>query len=302
MSNTRNTIKKHVKPHIPKDLITELRIIYRIVMEALYSIKRTGWVNLAIISTLVAILTIFGALFRTSISVSTFAQAIGNSLQLSVYVKPQYDTRMLAESISHINNVKSTKIIPKETSWNKLRKEMDMPNIKNPLPDTIHVQIDEPKNLEVVFQKIKTLNGVEDLNYAKDIVQKMEIFNSVVRTVTIIVIIIAAILTITIINNTIQLVIQSRKDEIEIMRLMGVSNWYIRTPLILQGAIYGFLSAIISLVPMSAIQNWLSNVHHFFMIPSPVFANNLVSVAIFIMAIIFAAGGSILSIKKHIQV
>ncbi len=191
---------------------------------------------------------------------------------------------------------------PKEISWNKLRKEMDMPNIKNPLPDTIHVQIDEPKNLEVVFQKIKTLNGVEDLNYAKDIAQKMEIFNSVVRTVTIIVIIIAAILTITIINNTIQLVIQSRKDEIEIMRLMGVSNWYIRTPLILQGAIYGFLSAIISLVPMSAIQNGLSNVHHFFMIPSPVFANNLVSVAIFIMAIIFAAGGSILSIKKHIQV
>lgn len=302
MSDAKKNIKKHVKNHIPKDILTELRIIYRITMEAIYGIKRTGWVNLAIITTMAAILTIFGALVRTSISMSLFSEAIGNALELSVYVKSNADTNEVSQSISRLEHVKQTKIIPREVSWKKLKSEMDVPNIENPLPDTIHVKIDNPENINQVFQKIKTLRGVEDINYAKDIAEKMQIFHSVVTTVTVIVIIIVAILTLTIINNTIQLVIQSRKEEIEIMRLMGVSNWYIKTPLILQGAIYGFLGAMIALVPMQIIQSGLINVHHFFMVPSPIVIDKIVNSVIFLFGIFFAASGSIISIKKHIQV
>lgn len=302
MNETKQTIKKHVKTHFSKDLVTELRILYRIMMEAFYGIKRTGWVNLAIISTMAAILSIFGALFRTSISVSTFAQAIGGSLELSVYVKQTASTDAIAARIGQLEHVKKVDIVTKEQSWYKMKSEMEVPEIKNPLPDTIHVRIDEPCNIADVFEKIKTINGVEDINYAKDLAQKIEIFHSVVRTVTIIVVFIVAILTVTIINNTIQLVIQSRKEEIEIMRLMGVSNWYIRIPLLLQGAIYGFLGATLALIPMSFIQNSLIQVHHFFMVPMPIIADKIVDVSIFVVAVLFAAGGSLISIKKHIQV
>ena len=109
-------------------------------------------------------------------------------------------------------------------------------------------------------------------------------------------------LTIIIINCTIQLVIQSRKDEIEIMRLMGVSNWYIKIPLILQGAIYGFLGAIISLIPLNTVQNALLKLHNFLNVASSDFAMNIVVFCLFVMAIFFSAGGSMLSIKKHLQV
>jgi len=119
---------------------------------------------------------------------------------------------------------------------------------------------------------------------------------------TFLVVIFVAILTIAIINNTIQLVIQNQKEEIEIMRLMGVSNWYIKIPLILQGAIYGFVAALIALIPMNFVQNGLVRVHEFFMIPSPMLAANIVTLTLFVIAIGFGAGGSMLSIKKHLKV
>ena len=300
--STKALIKKKVKAHIPKDWLKELRIVYRISLETIYGIKRTGWINLAIITTMAAILTIFGSLFRLTLSLNSFVHELGNVLEISVYVKSDTNTENLAKEIRQLEHVERVKIIPKEKSWSDLKREFDVPNIENHLPDTLHVKVDKPENINAVFTKIKTYNGVEDLNYAQDIAKKMQFFNNVIHTITLVVVILVAILTITIINNTIQLVIQSRKEEIEIMRLMGVSNWYIKIPLIMQGAIYGFLGALISLVPLNAVNNGLINVHKFFMVPAPVLANNTVILVLFIIAVGFGAGGSMLSIKKHLQV
>lgn len=303
MSNENKArIKKKVKSHIPKDWLGELRIIYRIAMETLNGIKRTGLINIAIITTMAAILTIFGALFRTTLSLSTFVHELGNALEISVYVKHNADSRHVAGRIKELGHVERVKLITKEKAWNDMKQEMEVADIDNPLPDTLRVKVDKPENINIVYAQIKNIPGIEDLNYAQDIAKKMELFNQVVNTMTVIVVIVVAMLTIAIINNTIQLVIQSRKDEIEIMRLMGVSNWYIKIPLILQGAIYGFLGALISLVPLNAVQNGLLKVHEFFTVPSPVLAVNLVIVTLFTIAIGFGAGGSLLSIKKHLQV
>lgn len=302
MSNSKQTIKKQVKKHIPKDWLTELRIVYRITMETLNDIKRTGIVNLVIITTIAAILTIFGALFRTTLSISSFAHELGNVLEISVYLKPHADAVLVEKRIRKIDHVQKVKIIPKEVSWKDLRREIDIPDIDNPLPDTLHVKVDKPENINSVFNNIKTLSVVSDMSYAQELAKKIQLLNQVVNTSTILVVIIVAILTITIINNTIQLVIQSRKDEIEIMRLMGVSNWYIKIPLIMQGALYGFLGATVALIPLNIVQNMLNNVHKFFMIPSPLFAGNIVVITMFFLGILFGAGGSFLSIKKHLQV
>ena len=82
--STKAIIKKKVKAHIPKDWLKELRIVYRIGLETIYGIKRTGWINIAIITTMAAILTIFGSLFRTTLSITSFVQELGNVLEISV--------------------------------------------------------------------------------------------------------------------------------------------------------------------------------------------------------------------------
>lgn len=295
-------LKTNVKKHIPKDWLCELRIFYRLAKETFNDIRRTGWVNVIIITTMAAILMIFGACFRTALSISSFSKELGNALEISVYLKNSTDAKEVKSVISKFEHVESIEIIPKAESWGKLKDEMSLPNIDNPLPDTLHVKVDEPEHLQGVFDNIKQIHSVEDMSYAKDLATKIELVNHVVKTITLVVIAIMGLLTVTIINNTIQLVIQSRKEEIEIMRLMGVSNWYIRFPFIMQGAFYGLTGSLLALVPLKYIQEGLVNVHKFFMIPSPPNAQGLVILVMFSMSILFGAVGSFWCIKKHLQV
>ena len=302
MDNSRQQLKKHVKKHIPKDWLCELRIAHRIVMEAVNDIKRTGIVNLVIITTMAAILTIFGMLFRFTLSLSTFANELGSVLEISVYLRPTAQVSVVKDRVREIEHVKNVKLIPKEESWEGLKKELGLQDIANPLPDTLRVRVDKPKNIDGVFAKIKTISGVEDMGYAKELAKKVQFLTHLANTTMIFVIIISAALTITIINNTIQLVIQSRKEEIEIMRLMGVSNWYIKTPLVMQGAFYGFVSSIIAVLPLNWVQSILTSLHKFFLIPAPAYAQNIVIVSLLLIGTAFGASGSFLSIKKHLQV
>ncbi|MBR1373050.1 ABC transporter permease [bacterium] len=302
MDNSRQQIKKTVKKHIPKDWLCELRIAYRIVMEAVNDIKRTGIINLVIITTMAAILTIFGVLFRFTLSLSTFTHELGNVLEISVYLKQGTEPSVVKDRIKTIKHVQTVTLKPRKESWDSLKQELGLHGIENPLPDTLRVKVDKPDNISEVFSQIKPISGVEDLGYAKELAKKMQVLTNVVNTSMIFVIIISAALTITIINNTIQLVIQSRKDEIEIMRLMGVSNWYIKIPLVMQGAFYGFVSSVIAIIPLNGVQGLLQNVHKFFLIPMPVYAQNIVIITLLIIGTTFGAIGSLLSIKKHLQV
>ncbi len=298
----KKIIKETVKKHIPQRHLSSVRIIYRILMETVYGIKRTGLINIAIVAAMAAILTIFGALFRTSFSLSSFVDKLGDTFEISVYVKNNIDPNYMESRIKDIEHVKKITIITKEQAWEEMNNDMDVSGLENPLPDTLHVTVDDPKNIVEVCDNIKKIQGIENMSYAQEIAKKLQTITNVFNTVTIFVLIAVAMLTIIIINCTIQLVIQSRKEEIEIMRLMGVSNWYIKIPLILQGAVYGFAGAIISLLPLNAVQNGLLKLHTFVNIPASDFAIHVVVFCLFIIAIFFSASGSMFSIKKHLQV
>ena len=76
-----NKLKSSVKRHIPKDWLCELRILYRLAVQTFNDIKRTGWVNVVIVTTMAAILMIFGACFRSALSISAFSKELGNALE-----------------------------------------------------------------------------------------------------------------------------------------------------------------------------------------------------------------------------
>ena len=295
-------LKQRVKSHIPKDWMSEIRITYRIIMETFKGIAQTGLVNIAIITTIAAILTIFGSIFRVTLAVNSFVNSMGSALEVSAYLSPDANINSTIAKVRELEHVKKVSYISKDTSWAELKKEIDVPDINNPLPDTLHVKLDDTKNINSVMNDLKKIDGINDTSYAKDLVQKFEMINTIINTATLVFVVIVCILTIAIINNTIELVIQSRKEEIEIMRLMGVSNWYIKTPLILQGAIYGFLGALVAIIPVDIVQKYIIKMHEFFMISIDPMAQFTVLFSVLTLGVAFSSIGSFLSIKKHLQV
>ena len=285
INETKARIKRKVKSHLPKDWITELRITYRIFMETWYGIKRAGWINIVIITTMAAILLIFGAMCSGAISATSFTKQLGNVLEISVYLKNGTDIESAQKKLSEIEHVQHTKVKTKEAAWAQMQKEMEVTDMVNPLPDTIHLKVDKPINIPIVYSEAKKMEFVGDLSYSKDIAERLQMLNKIIQMAMLVVILVVIMLTIAIINNTIHLVIESRKDEIEIMRLMGVSNWYIKIPLVMQGAFYGFAGALLAMVPMNIVEVWLTNVHTFFKVSQSPIAVNIVSFSMFIIAI-----------------
>lgn len=287
---------------LPLNIATEFRIIFRIIIETIKGINRTGLMNFVIIGTMAAILSMFGCMFKTSLGVSSFVRELGSALEISVYLKPSASPETVSQNIFRIGYIKNIKIITKDQAWTDLKSQMDVPNIKNPLPDTLHVRVQDQHQVDNVVSQIKQLKGVEGVQYAQQLAVKLKKVIDITNIAAFIVLAILGSLTLFIISNTIHLVIQSRKQEIEIMRMMGVSNWYIKAPYILQGALYGSLGAFISLVPISILQNYLDKFFSFFQVSAAGSNSNVVILSVLMMGIIVGAGGSIISIHKYLRV
>ena len=287
---------------LPVNIATELRILNRIVIETLKGVKRTGWMNIIIISTMAAILSIFGCMFRTSLGLAAFIQELGDVLEISVYLKPDMSATLASHKIMDIGHIKKIKIITKDQAWSDLKRQMDVPDIKNPLPDTLRINVTNQYYVDKIVEKIKKIRGVEGVQYAQQLARKMQQIGQITNIATVIVLIFLGGLTLFIISNTIQLVIQSRRQEIEIMRMMGVSNWYIKAPYILQGSFYGLSGALISLIPLSIVQSYLDKVSLFFQVSTPVIISNIVILSLLMMGIVVGAGGSIISVRKYLKV
>ncbi|OGH96645.1 MAG: hypothetical protein A2104_05385 [Candidatus Melainabacteria bacterium GWF2_32_7] len=283
-------------------IATELRIIFRIIIETFRGLSRTGLMNLVIIGTMAAILSIFGCMFKTSLGISSFIQVLGSALEISVYLKPNSNPEIISQEVFKINNVKNVKIITKDKAWEDLKSQMDVPDISNPLPDTLHVKVAKQDKVDNIVNQIKQVKGVEGVQYAQQLAVKLQKVNDITNIATFIVLIFLGGLTLFIISNTIHLVIQARKQEIEIMRMMGVSNWYIRAPYILQGALYGFMGAVISIIPLNILQSYLDKFFNFFQVSVSDVSSNMVTLSVLMMGIIVGAGGSIISIRKYLRV
>jgi cell division transport system permease protein len=138
--------------------------------------------------------------------------------------------------------------------------------------------------------------------YAGEIADKVSKIGAQVNIAAAIVIIALICLTFLVINNTVYLAIASRKKEIEIMRMMGVSDWYIKAPYVFQGVFYGFCGAIIAFIPLFIVDSLLNNVAVMSYVPVDPMNMRVVILAVLLMGIIVGAIGSMLSVKKYLQV
>lgn len=282
-------------------LTTELRITGRILVETFGGIRRTGWMNLIIIVTMASILSIFGTMFAFVTEVDLFTKNIGAGLKISVYTHDSADLSDLEEAIAKLPHVQAVELIPKETAWAEMRNSYQVPDISNPLPDTIHVKMDDQNYIEPTVLKLQEMEGVEKVNFAQSVLRKLEKVANVTSYVGLAVSLFFGALTLFIISNTIHLLIEARSREIEILRMMGIGNWYIRLPFLFQGAFYGLIGALIAYIPLSIAEFYISELFEYFQFSTSGFSQGYVIMILVIMGIMVGGSGSIMAVRKYLR-
>lgn len=286
-----------------ESLATEIRITTRLFMETGGGLKRSGWMNMVIIVTMASILTIFGTLTVMLLDSQFFVQSLGNNMEVSVYLKDSAQPTQVRTQLESLKEVRDIHLISRAEAWESMQEVYkDLPEIGNPLPNTFRLKVKDPETIDATVKQLRELPTVEAVNYPFAVTQKIK---AITRTMTLFGLgftLILGLLTAFIISNTISLLIQARSREIEILRMMGVGNWYIRLPFLFQGAFYGLVSALLAYVPVSTLQHYSNIAFEFFQSSPNPYSLPFVFLLLIILGCVVGSGGALSSVHKYLKI
>ncbi len=242
----------------------KLITLSRIFKGGITNFIRNAWLAAAAIAVMVITLTV--VLFSV-IANATFANTVKqltDRIDISVYLKDDISDQQKDDLIAQIKNkseVKSVEYISKDEALKRYRKKyendldqlMAISQTDNPLPASLIIKPTDPNNLEPIRQfleteEIKTLQSYptsysSSRKVAIDRITQATAFFGKAGVVGVIVF---ATISMLIIFNTIRMAIFNRREELNIMRLLGASTWYIRGPFVVETVLYGVIAAVIS--------------------------------------------------------
>ena len=251
----------------------QLRIMLRVVIETFKGIKRSGWSNWLVISILMIALTIFGSVLQLTMSLKNLVNMWGSQMVISAFLNDNYEPREVARQVSQYKEVRLVEVITKDVAWEDMQKSLNVASISNPLPNTLHVTVNRADQVDALAPKLKLLPAIEAVRYPMMVVKRINEFRHFVEIAGVVITGALTAATLTVIGNTIHLVIQARQKEIEILSLMGVGHFYIKCPFVLQGAFYGAIAATLAMSVLLGL--------HFYLI-QPYLQHDLASIAPFL--------------------
>lgn len=235
-----------------------IRIFIRSISESFKSVFRNFSLSMASISCITITLILVGFSMILSFNVNNFTREIEKDLNIVIFLDrgvSEKDIESVRSELKKIENVKEDEIVL--NTKNEVKESMQAESEifesvlsnyteeTNPLQDTFLVKVDNIDFIGTTADQIKKIEYVDIVKYGEGSVEELVKIFDIVKNITYIVVIALIVVTAFLITNTIKITIQSRKREIEIRRLVGASNTFIRQPFFFEGIILGILGSII---------------------------------------------------------
>ncbi|XJS10352.1 permease-like cell division protein FtsX [Aerococcaceae bacterium WGS1372] len=232
------------------------RDFFRQIRNGFRNLFRNGWMTLASILTMTVTLLMVGGLVMLLSNVDNITRDIEEGVQIRAHidlVADKEDEETLQQSIEAIDHVEDVTYRTKEQELEDLIANVGeefalFDNDANPLFNVFVVSVDDSENLDSVTEAISQLPYAVDVTYGEIDTQNLLRTLEVIRIVFALIAAILVVIAVALISNTIKLTIYARQTEIEIMRLVGAKNSYIRAPFTYEGAFIGLISAIFASV------------------------------------------------------
>ncbi|MGK0719148.1 permease-like cell division protein FtsX [Streptococcus uberis] len=307
-----------------------IRNFFRHIWESIKNLKRNIWMTIAAVSSVAITLTLVGIFAATLLNIDRVASGVQNNIRINTYLPvDSTDTAKVVQTVEGkqvdnekyhkiYDNIKKIKGVDKiifSSKDEQLKKLQDtMGDVwkmydqdTNPLQDIYIVETEEPSQVKQVSKAIKSLDGVEDVDYGGINSDKLFKFSSFIKTWGLAGTGLLLLVAVFLISNTIRMTIMSRQRDIEIMRLVGAKNSYIRGPFFFEGAWVGFLGAIIPSLIIYYLYEYAYRqftpqlqLNGLSMYPINYYLYILIAV-LFIIGIIIGSLGSVLSMRRYLK-
>ncbi|MBQ2639699.1 MAG: permease-like cell division protein FtsX [Bacilli bacterium] len=295
------------------------RMLKRSIRDAFKSAIRNFSLSLASISCITITLIIVAIAIMASLNVQNFTKVIEKDLTIVVFLDNEAtpeDAELVKKEIKNNSNVESYTFKSKDEVKKQMQEESDVFNTvldgwegkESPLKDTFQVKVKKVEDIAKTANKIKGIEHVSVVRYGEGMVDKMVSAFSSIEKATYIVVIALVVVTVFLIINTIKLTISARRREISIMRLVGASNFTIKTPFIIEGMILGLFGSIVPVI--FTTYGYLAFYNHFdghlfsdlirLIKPEPFIYNT--SVVVVIIGILVGMVGSAGAVRKYLKI
>lgn len=232
------------------------RILINNIADGFKSVFRNFSLSLASISCITITLILVGVSIILSENVNKFTDDIEKDVTIVVYIDKdatEEEKEGIKISINLLSNIESIEFLSKEDIRKDMATESDelgtilqgYDEATNPLLDEYLVKVKDTEKIGETANSIKEISKVNTVKYGEGMVEELVKIFDVIKKITIIIVVGLVVVTAFLISNTIKITINNRKRQIEIMRLVGASNSYIKLPFFFEGIILGFLGSII---------------------------------------------------------
>ena len=236
-----------------------IRIINRSIRDSLKSIFRNFSLSAASISCTVITLILVSLAILASFNVTSMTDKIEKDLTMVVFIDnsaTESEINNIKSDLNNINNVSSITYRSKEEIKNTMSNENESFKTimdsweegENPLQSTFVLKVKDIKEIKETASTIKNIDKVTLVKYGETMVDRMISVFDIIKQICIILVVALILVTAFLITNTIKITIFSRRNEINIMRLVGTSNIVIKMPFFFGGFILGAIGALIPIL------------------------------------------------------
>lgn len=244
-----------------------IRRFFRHLIESLKSLKRNGWMTVAAVSSVTITLSLVAIFASVILNTAKLASDISNNVRIVVYMRKDIadnsktivkegqtvknnDYHKIYDALTSMDHVSKVTYSSKEEQYEKLTETMGsewkvFEGDSNPLYDAYIVDTTEHKYVDSVAAEAKKLEGVSEVQDGGANTQKLFALSDFIRVWGLVGAGLLIFIAVFLISNTIRITIISRSREIQIMRLVGAKNSYIRGPFLFEGAWIGLLGSVL---------------------------------------------------------
>ena len=217
---------------------------------------RNRGMSLASIFSIIAMLLMLGIFFVIMMNINLFTEVVKQDYdQVEAYLLDDVSQEQIEEIMAQVEEQEGVVSVTYRTKdealeimkerWGESGYLLDSLG-ENPLPSSILISVDSLDNAGAIAQYVGTLEGVEDIQYYQETVEKLTEVTNFLQIASLVVMAFLVVISVVVVSNTVKLTVFARAKEIQIMKYVGATNWFIRGPFLAEGIIIGVLASLVA--------------------------------------------------------